>query len=220
MKKRNITFAILLIAVVLTAVGVSGTYARYITKDSAIGIANIAKWHAEISGEVDEEYETVVVPLEFVGNDFVAEDVIAPGSTASGTLEVDLSGSEVAADIYVKIGKVYIDGAELVEEDLETFQTNFALTLADGTTAIEEGDPVHVSLDDINEPKDITVNLEWKNFDANIELEDRVEYTGNVYDTGLGEDSYELGANSHSKIEVELEVIAQQHVASDPTHTS
>ena len=44
MKKRNITFAILLLAVVCTAFGVSGTYARYITTDTGAGTAQVAKW--------------------------------------------------------------------------------------------------------------------------------------------------------------------------------
>ena len=44
MKKKDIIFGVLLLLVVLTASGVSGTYARYAKSDDGVGVAPVAKW--------------------------------------------------------------------------------------------------------------------------------------------------------------------------------
>lgn len=210
MKKRNITFAILLIAVVLTAVGVSGTYARYITSDSAVGTTNIAKWSVEFEGDGRETTgdKRIIVPLALDTNTHVATGVIAPGSTATGTLKVDLSGTEVDADIYVEVVGLKIDGVSI-----DSYKNRFNISLLDKDDQ-DIGEKINVPYTSNTDPVDVNVQLEWKNDDDDMTLEERLGYTWNEWDTGKGEASAQV-TGDHSKIEVELKVVVQQHVSTD-----
>ena len=94
--KKGILIAVI-IACLLALI--AGTYARYTSTGTATVNAEIAKWHVELNGsDISTESKTVQVPLAYAQNDFVKDGKIAPGRSATLTVEVDPTGSEVAID--------------------------------------------------------------------------------------------------------------------------
>lgn len=201
MNKKSFTFALLLIAVVLTGIGVSGTYARYIAEDKGQGVASVARWNVTLSAtnqageseDWDKNTTTVqTIKLTPVSNEFVATGKIAPDSKVEGTLTVDLTGTEVTADIFVSIDKVYKGNTQLTGEELAHFTTY----LKDGLTTIADGDYIQVAYNDSSKVKNVTVGVEWPNDDNN-----------NAWDTATGE--------AAPDIKVDLLVTVKQHIAAD-----
>lgn len=133
MKKRNLTFAILLLAVVCTAFGVSGTYARYITQDSGTGTATVAKWAAAVNGW-DTTSGSKKLALTPISNPYVANDVIAPDSDAVGILNVNLTGTQVATDLMASLGTVTVNGVS-VDNASSHFTTVLRVYSSDATDA-------------------------------------------------------------------------------------
>ena len=88
----------LLIIVALIAV-IGGTYARYQSTGTANAVVNIAKWSVKLNGEDISTASAVVEPaLVYANNEFVADNKIAPGRTATFAIEFDPTDSEVAID--------------------------------------------------------------------------------------------------------------------------
>lgn len=215
MKKKNLTFAVLLLAVVLTTICVSGTYARYITEDTGEGQAKVAKWNAVIDGwkTVSSSKVLELVPEE--DNKFVAAGLIAPDVTVEGKLDVQLTGTQVATDLKVKLGTVTIDDAPVSLSDIAThFDTTLEVIDKDSEKVIgtisSSDDVVTIGLkNNLVEFDNLTVKvgLKWKHSDTT---------TGwNAWDTSLGE----YGSGDVPVIKAELIVTAQQHVTSDGAYT-
>lgn len=207
MKKRNITFAILILAVVLTACGVSGTYARYITTDKGTGTATVAQWEVVIDGFEDDEDDLTgfkTITLSTVANEYVQSGFIAPDSDMAGDITVSLDGSQVAADIYASIENVYLNGTALTEAQKEHFTAKILYNDAE----IEAGAPVFVPLNKVATPVELQVLLHWNHSD---------DETGwNAFDTDLGE---LIDDEDNPVIKADIKLTVQQHVKSDDVVT-
>lgn len=112
MKKKSLIFGILLLGVVFTASQVSGTYARYITTDTAKGTATVAKWavtmkagDATMDADAGASTKEVLTLVPESSTDVVA-DKIAPSFTATGVMEINLTGTEVATDLEFTLGSI------------------------------------------------------------------------------------------------------------------
>lgn len=213
MKKRNITFAILLLAVLFTAVGVGKTYARYITKDTGTGEATVAKWHAVITewnGKAATE-KVLTLTTTKTENPYVVEGLIAPDVTAKGELNIDLTGTQVATDLLVELGDLEVENAPTDFDDsklAEHFEATLDIYNEDGTTLLKsittEGEKYLIELNGTtlkNEKVLVKVGLKWKHTETDA---------SNAWDTSLGE--YDSTA---PVIKAELNVTAQQHILSD-----
>ena len=152
MKKRNLTFAFLLLAVVCTAFGVSGTYARYITTDSGTGTATVAKWATTVTGW-DTTTGSQILALAPISNPYVASDVIAPDTDVAGILTVDLTGTQVSTDLMVGFEEITIDNepvwtTAIPKGDIEDhFTTKIRIYPSTATSAAIQAD---LLLDDID----------------------------------------------------------------------
>lgn len=81
-----------------------GTYARYVAAAEGNGRAEVAKWAVNVNGA---NAETSTFNLEFnaENNADIVAGKIAPGVTATGYVEIDLSGTEVSVEIDCDLGE-------------------------------------------------------------------------------------------------------------------
>lgn len=105
MKKSNkaTTRKIAIITLMLLVVClyfVAGTYAKYTWKGTATGKVAVAKWQVGLGAE---QTATTDVAFTVKDNVNVATGKIAPGCTATGTLDINPEGSEVSVDYKFKI---------------------------------------------------------------------------------------------------------------------
>lgn len=81
-----------------------GTYARYVETANGNGSAQVAKWAVNVTNV--NESETGEFNLEFnaENNADIVAGKIAPGVTATGYVDIDLTGTEVSVEIDCKLG--------------------------------------------------------------------------------------------------------------------
>lgn len=82
-----------------------GTYARYVATAEGNGSAQVAKWAVNVTNA--NQSETGEFNLEFnaENNADIVAGKIAPGVTATGYVEIDLSGTEVSVEIDCDLGE-------------------------------------------------------------------------------------------------------------------
>ena len=187
MKKKtvvSVTAVAMLFAVSLFFVG--GTYARYVSEFDGEAKVDVAAWKVSLSGGDGAEEGNIDLTLTADENDNVVKDKIAPSVSASGTLEVDLDGTEVAVDLFVDVDENAIKNAlttagvkDVTNSDISleitakgkegatnvlnhmsgsgTKDTPYVITLPEGhTSGFTTGDVV-----------EITVKVTWENQDVN-----------------------------------------------------
>lgn len=100
MKKKTVVSVMavaMLFAVSLFFVG--GTYARYAEEFTGDASVDVAKWNVALGG-VGQPFELTLSPTH---SDHVVDGKIAPSYTATGTMTLNLTGTEVSVDIFSKI---------------------------------------------------------------------------------------------------------------------
>ena len=172
-KRKIMTLLVLVVAIFVIA----GTYARYSSTGTATATMGIAKWSVALtSGGNDLLSDTQEIAFTVQENENVAAGKIAPGSTAIGTVELDLTGTEVAVDFYATI-----DETALSAQNLGLSYDKLKLTTKLGNTNLVSGEPLTISLENgsaftaQNGVKTITLELTWENDDEN-----------NLDDTAMG----------------------------------
>ena len=101
--KKMVLVAIILITVVAL---ISGTYSKYTNTVNGTATLDVAKWSVKIDGTQMKDITTLPVTLTYAPNDYVSANKIAPGRSATFTLVIDPTDSEVAIDYTVAIGAV------------------------------------------------------------------------------------------------------------------
>jgi len=184
MKKKSLGLLVALLLVVGAGVY---TYARYQSTFGGTGTADVAKWAVEVTGADTQsnEFDLTLTPSS---SDYVATGKIAPGVGASGTIELNLTGTEVDTDIIVTIDDSTLEGATL-----KSVTADNGVTLTKTQDSNEyTGTITHeaIATDGV---VTLTVEVEWTNSDSN-----------NAADTEIGEtdDNLQLGVT----------VIAKQHI--------
>lgn len=152
-KMMRLASAMMVLTLMSTSV-ISGTFAKYVTQDSASDSARVAKWGVEVvvegsdlfSDKYEDGNETVVSSV-------VNEDVVAPGTkndegvkfTLKGKPEVDVNVSitvEEVKDVFLKAGS-YADMTTGNDKDYFTFNTDYypvVFTLSNGSgTELKSG---------------------------------------------------------------------------------
>lgn len=109
MKKNRTTRLVVLVLflAIVTAVIISGTFAKYTTSVNGTGSATVAKWAVALKadGESFTDGKTFTLADTTVNNK-VAEGKIAPGTDGSFSLSIDATGSEVAIHYVVEISSL------------------------------------------------------------------------------------------------------------------
>ena len=155
------TLAVLIIFALVALIG--GTYARYSTSMVANAKMDIAKWQIAMKAGTTELSTSEAKDVTFTvqNNTNVVSGKIAPSVTATATVEVDLTGTEVAVDLLAKVGAT--DPSTLPSKDKITLTTQ----VNGGTSTIPlEGDTAFTSA---NGKKNVVLTLTWENDDENNE---------------------------------------------------
>lgn len=126
--KKMVLVAIILITVVAL---ISGTYSRYTNTATGTATLDVAKWSVKINDKQMSEIASGALPvaLTYSANEFVSANKIAPGRSATFTLVIDPTGSEVAIDYKVAIGAV----TGLTNSGSAFALTSATYTVGDGT---------------------------------------------------------------------------------------
>ena len=193
MKKSSITAIIVLLMVLTVCLYfISGTYARYADEYSGQTTVDVAKWAVSITDGTEDLTNNFTLPFTVNTNTNVLEGKIAPGTTATAKIELDLTGTETAVDF----------GATINEDDLATIFGDSAddVTLSTSITgAATSGTITTINLPDgqafnsSNGKIVMELTLEWTNNDAN-----------NLSDTEVGK----AGATLNIPVDITL----QQHI--------
>ena len=104
MRKNTIkTIMVALVLLVVSLYFITGTYARYYEEFTGDTKANIAKWAVALKDKDDAA--VAIKDLKFVvqSNTNVVEKKLAPTVTLKGTVKIDLTGTEVAAQYKAEI---------------------------------------------------------------------------------------------------------------------
>ena len=189
--KKNRTLLVLVALLLLVGIG-TFTYARYITNKSGNATVNVAKWSAVLTDGTNELSNNFTLTLQPTSSDLVAAGKIAPGSTATGTLVVNLTGTEVASDVIVTAGTITgaPTGATLTIKEAGDAS---ATTLSSGTSLTKNLTAAQAATGVLT----YTITVEWPNNEAN-----------NESDTTIGE-------AASSAITVPLTVVAKQRISTD-----
>lgn len=193
MRKRKVLAVFVALLLILGA-GVY-TYARYINSKTGNGNVEVAKWIAKVKQGGTEVSDNFNLNLTLSENNYVVNGKIAPNRSATATLEVDLTGTEVATDIEVDLGNV---------TGLPTGMTISGVT-ANGSAMTKTGN-VYSTTIDLNAGKTaissntvtLVITAMWDNAsDAN-----------NANDTGFGD-----GTNDADwTLQIPVNVTAKQHI--------
>ena len=161
-KKWTILALILFLLVAI----IGGTYTRYTNSASGNATIDIAKWSVKINNtDMKDITGDLTVPLEYVANAKVSANKIAPSGSATFTLVIDPSGSEVAIDYSLSVGAItgLTDSGSKLELTSVTYtvQGGSAQTITPGGTAVEFTE----ALADFTAGKTVTVvgTVTWDN---------------------------------------------------------
>ncbi len=193
MKKSTITAIIVLLMILTICLYfISGTYARYADEYSGQTTVDVAKWAVSVTDGTEALTNNFTLPFTVETNANVVEGKIAPGSTAKATIELDLTGTEVAVDFGATIDEdelatVFGDSAEDV--NLTTSITGAATSGATTTINLPSGQAFDAS----NGKVKIELTLEWTNNDSN-----------NLSDTKIG--------NAGETLHIPVDITVQQHI--------
>lgn len=136
-----------------------GTYARYVATAEGNGSAQVAKWAVNVTNA--NQSETGEFNLEFnaENNADIVAGKIAPGVTATGYVDIDLSGTEVSVEIDCKLGD-----SQGVPAPVEV--TVGAPVPADGASNMTvDGNVVKVSGGAMNGTVRVPITLTWDSTD-------------------------------------------------------
>ena len=144
---------------------VSGTYARYTSSVSGNTTVEVAKWAVAFKNGSNELSEGFNLNFTVADNANVVSGKIAPQTTATATIMVDLTGTEVAVDYEVSVNASNLTGVfGASAEDVKV------TTTANGVTAeAEDGGTIalidNAAFTESNGKVEITVTLTWTNND-------------------------------------------------------
>lgn len=156
------------IALLLVAYLISSTYARYSTVGEATGKVDIAEWHVVMTpddGGAALTSTTRDITFTVQSNDNVVPNKIAPAVTAVATIELDLTGTEVAVDFTATVGEMTNNLPSGV-----TLPSRVTLTSAvdGGTPGTAQVIPLvnNSAFTATNGKRTVTLTLTWENSDT------------------------------------------------------
>ena len=97
--KKVIVLLIAIIAILLSFVG-GQVYAKYMSKVTGQGTADIASWSFKVNGN-EEKLQTISLKST-MNNEFLINNKIAPGTEGDFQIRLDATGSEVGINYVIK----------------------------------------------------------------------------------------------------------------------
>lgn len=97
--KKIVLIAIAIIAIIIAFVG-GGAYAKYMSKVSGNGVAEVANWSFKVN-ESSEQIQSISLKST-ANNSKLLDNKIAPGTEGNFQVKLDATGSEVAVKYAVK----------------------------------------------------------------------------------------------------------------------
>lgn len=206
--KRAIIVLIVL-ACIIAIIG--GTYARYSSKGTANAKVDIAKWSIKLGTEdISTQSKTVNANVTYSDNEYVANGKIAPGRSATFSVEVDPTGSEVAIDYTFTVDPTTI-ASSLIETNGS--KANIAVT---GAVCTVGGNPATVTNTTVEGKQVFSVSQDLASVQAGNKVVVTFTATWTNNDTDTAIDTAEGVASSASEsgksITVPVNVTAQQKI--------
>lgn len=97
--KKVVLLVIAIIAILLSFIG-GQAYAKYMSKVTGQGTADIASWRFKVN-ENEEKLQTISLKST-INNSTLANNKIAPGTEGAFQIKIDASGSEVGINYVIK----------------------------------------------------------------------------------------------------------------------
>lgn len=170
MKKYSYAVHLGVLALVLTlatACLTGGTLAKYVTEVEATGSAVVAKWAVK-AGDADDKSTIENFTLQDTSNSGVAAERIAPGTSGSIPIYIDLAGTEVATSVKVEIK---VDNKDKLPNSFSLSAKGFGST-TDTSLSLDEND-TYVTVIDVKKTAEeaetfkTSGSIEWEwPFDA------------------------------------------------------
>lgn len=196
MKKGTIKLIIaVLMLVTICLYFVSGTYARY--AESITGNANVtvAKWAVAFKDGETTLANNFNLNFKVTDNTNVVSGKVAPGTSATATIEVDLTGTEVAVDYKAEIDEKALEAKFNGADVTVSTSVSGSTTSKEGTINLIEDK----AFTETNGKVPIVITLTWNGEEA--DSDDK-----NGKDTAMGK-----GATG-TAIELPVTLKLQQHI--------
>lgn len=224
--KKNVMMrvaALLLVCVLATTCGISGTFAKYVTEGTGTDTARVAKWGVEISANFGNLFtQTYATGETWRGDDNVSVnatvDVVAPGTSGTladfnvtGTPEVDV---EVTYEVSLSLNNWEVDGVyycpiiiTVNEQDINgldyTNAGDFVQAVKDAIAGATAKYNAGTNLADAGTvANDLAVSWRW-NFVHTEADAGQMQYQSDYKDT-------ELGDAANATIELEIKCVVTQ----------
>ena len=153
MNKKFKIAIILIVAILLATLAISIAYSKYFTEVSGTGSITVAKWNFTVNGSSDT-IGTIILGNTTDDNSNVADGVIAPGTSGSFAIELDITGTEVALDYTIEFENLEGD----LPDNLKFYEDESYLTEIEN---LEDGFSGSFGVDD-EKTKTITVYWVWE----------------------------------------------------------
>lgn len=152
-----------------------GTYARYVETANGNGSAQVAKWAVNVTNVNESETGEFNLKFDAENNADIVAGKIAPGVTATGYVDIDLTGTEVSVEIDCKC-PLSNSGDNAIPVEV----TVGAPVPADGASNMTvDGNVVKVNGGAMNGTVRVPVTLTWNSDDSD-------EAGANEADTAAG----------------------------------
>ena len=165
--KKIIILVVILLLLALTSGIVATTYARYVSRATGTGDAKVATWAVQVNETNIVQNSTFALDSSFVtwsDSEYIADGYIAPSRTGTFKIKLDTTGSKVAVKYTIQIDTSSLDSYD----QIQITKVNNQPLSGDSYSGI-------ISLDDVDTPIEIPVEISWTNSDAN-----------NTSDTSIG----------------------------------
>lgn len=162
-RKRIVLLVIAIIAILVSFIG-GQSYAKYMSKITGQGTADIASWKFKVN-EKEEQIQTIYLKSK-VNNETLTSNKIAPGTEGDFQIKIDATGSEVGINYSIRF------------ENESQKPTNLKFTY-DGKVYNSLSDLQHdligvINSNDEEKVKILTITWEWKYETGNTDQEKAV----------------------------------------------
>ncbi len=194
-KKQVKTLIVTLLVVIVALYFIASTYARYTTSLDGKAQATVAKWAVKLKDGSTTLTNGFTLHFTVNENEFVVDNRIAPSTSATAKVQIDLTGTEVATDLSATITQANLNSffgdsasdvvvtTSFVKDSTANFTVSNAglVSLPNQTTALSGS-------------VEMTITLTWTNNEAH-----------NTSDTALGA--------AGGTFDLPVTVSASQHIA-------
>lgn len=148
--KKIVLLSAVIIAIILSFVG-GQTYAKYMSRVTGQGTADIANWSFKVN---DNEDKIQTISLKStVNNETLVNNKIAPGTEGSFQIKLDATGSEVGINYAIKF--------ENETQKSTNLKFIYDEKIFDSVTELQQSLTGTINANDENKTKTLTINWKW-----------------------------------------------------------